>query len=350
MNSKIIGAIAVTLSFGVGLAIPNIAGAGTIDNYEQAKAIVEKKSEEQAKGEVKEAAKEAEKEAKKEETAEKEEALAKQEAAKPEKTEGASKESAASVVNPNADVVIDFTFDDIKVNGVKLVESDYDSMLEGFGFDKVQVHYTDGSFKIDSDPFEWNGKKASYHGGYEDENRATQDLYFDGEKFVTWDLTEKESVKNSIYINGSWEDKDNYTDYWSFDYNNELQNNGANTNDYIYFGNYGKGLSDEDIKEINSFLTAPFTGGDYAAMNAVMHTDEMIEKGLKDESTSRENYDRYIVDTSLGKCVLTVSLYENNDGKQTGYYYEFEDGKYSVNVWFRDGIESASSIHYFYRH
>ena len=81
-----------------------------------------------------------------------------------------------------------------------------------------------------------------------------------------------------------------------------------------------------------------------------MHTDEMIEKGLKDESTSRENYDRYIVDTSLGKCVLTVSLYENNDGKQTGYYYEFEDGNYSVNVWFRDGIESASSIHYFYRH
>ena len=347
MNIKATGVIATILAFGVGVAIPNIAGPGTIDRYDEALAIVEGKSTEKKVDDSKsEDTGTKDDNAKVKEPVEtSENTVTKNEAKKESDTEKEKLNNAN--VNLDADVVLGFIFDDIEVNGIKFIEADYDSMLDGFGFNKVQVEYTDGGFKINSDQFEWEGKKASYHGGYQDENRQSHDLYFDGEKFVTSDLTEKESINNSIFINGSWEDKDNYTDYWSFDYSNWTQDNAS---DYIRFGNYAHGLSDKDINEISSFVKAPFCGGDYAAMNEVMRTEEMIEKGLKDQSASKENYEKYIVDTSLGKCVLTISTADNNDGKQTNYSYEFEDGKYTVKIWFRDGIESSTSISYYYKH
>ena len=352
MKSKIIGVIAVVASFGIGFAIPNVASAvNQIDSYEEAKAIVEgtKVSENnESSGVSEQASIEAEKEAGSEED------LANQESSFEDVNEVNSNVSTAdkepqTVINSDADVVLGFTFDDIEVNGIKFVEADYDSMLDSFGLDKTQVEYTDGGFKINTDPVEWNGKKVYYYGGYADDNGVSQSLYWDGEKYVTWDLEEKESTRYNINISGSWEDKDNYSDYWNFGYGTEIQNNNS-LYDSLYLGNYEHGLSDEDKKEIDSFFTAPFTGGDYAAMNEVMHTDEMLQKGMKDVSGSRENYDRYIVDTSLGKCSLSVSTSESEKGTNTGYYYEFESGKYAVYIGFREGIDSATSINYNYRH
>jgi len=352
MNIKVIGALATVVSFGIGIAIPNIAGAGAIGSYEEALAIVEngavEKTEENAEAS--------------DEDASKADAVAQADTsgssvAKQESSEGAdfqsddTKENKQNAnVNPDADVVLDFTFDDIEVNGVKFVGADYDSMLKAFGLDKIQVEYTDGGFKINSDPVEWNSKKAYYNGSYTDENGSYQSLYWDGEKYVTWDLEEKEPDRYSINISGSWEDKDNYSDYWNFGYYTEKQNDGKIIRDSLYVGNYEHGLSDEEIKEISGLLTAPFIGGDYEAMNKVMHTDEMLEKGLKDESGSGENYERYIVDTSLGKCSLNVSTSEGQNGKNTYYYYEFENGKYAISIGFNEGLTSATSINYNYKH
>ena len=353
MKSKIVGAIAVAASFGVGFAIPNVASAvNQIDSYEEAKAIVEGTQNRDNGESVAEEniSSEAVSDVHSGENQEAPELVSK-ETEKESKDKASNEKESGKSTNPDADVVLGFTFDDIEVNGVKFVDADYDSMLKVFGLDNlVQVEYTDGGFKINHDAVEWNGKEARRGADYRDENtKQTSMLFYDGEKYVTNDLDEKEPDRYTISISGSWEDKDNYSDYWTFGYITEIENSGKTMLDDVYVGNYEHGLSEEEIKEIGEFMTAPFIGGDYEAMNEVMHTDEMIEKGLKDESGSFENQERYIVDTSLGKCSLNVSTSENNNGKVTYYHYEFENGKYVISIGFNEGL-IATGVDYHYRH
>ena len=354
MKSKIIGAIAVVVSFGIGFAIPNVAGAGNqIDSYEEAKAIVDgvKTSDKTKTSESAEASQVTAEEASSSEVSADQELTAENTQAQDTNDEKTTtdKESQA-VINPDADVVLGFTFADIEVNGDKFIEADYDSILDSFGFDKTKVEYTDGGFKIDYDPIEWNGKKAYYNGSYTDANGSYQALYWDGEKYVTKDLEENEPTEYTISISGSWADPDNYTDYYYFGYTNRIEDNGNTKYDYLSMGNQEHGISDSDKKEIDNYITAPFTGGDYAAMNETFHTDEMIEKGLKDESGSGEGHERYIVDTSIGKCSLNINTSAGGTGTNTYYYYDFENGKYAISIGFKEGLDSATSIQYNYRH
>jgi hypothetical protein len=333
MNMKVIGAIATIASFGVGMLIPNVSGS-SVDSYEEALAIVEGTG---ASG--------------KEQAEEKKEAgLAKDNETTTETEVSEEKEQTAdnSSIDPDADVVFDWTFDDIKINGIKLVASDYDSVVDSFGLDKTMVEYTDSGFKINYDGYEYNGKVAWLNGSAVDANGKTTSLYWDGSKYVDDQLEEREPDRKTISLSGSCEDRDNSSDYWSFGYFTSSQNN--RLQEHIWIDDYKNGLSGDDEVEISNFLAAPFIGGDYNRMNTIFHTEELIEKGLKDESDTSQGAERYIVDTSIGKCIFQINTSDSNGTKKTNYSYSFDDKKYRIDVSFTDGIDFATGIYYGYFH
>ena len=338
---KIVGTIATVAAFGLGMLIPNVSTV-KIESYEQALAVVEVKDNNSKEIEKADTSVQA--------TEETDGGSASAEVSAETTTSTTDKEKKDSSlqVNPNADIVLDWTFDDISVNGMKLTETNYDKLLNSFGIEKKTVEYTDGGFKIDDAPIEWNGKKASCFASYKADDGSNPSLFWDGEKYVTNELDEKDADRISMSIAGSWEDKDNYSDYYNLYFASEFENNSRN--DHFDVGNYEHGLSDEEISEISKYISAPYLGGTYEDMNKVMHTDEMLEKGLKDESAAGKDYERYIVDTSLGKCSLTISTYENDKGKHTHYTYSFNDGTYYVSISFRDNIEETISFSYSYKH
>jgi hypothetical protein len=341
MNMKIVGIIATAAAFGIGVLIPNVSVA-KVDNYEEALAIVEGKE-----NKLKEIEK-ADTGAQTTEGTGGESAVAESTVEETNNSADKEKKETSMQANPNADIVFDWSFDDISVNGMKLIEADYDELLKSFGVDKKTMEISDSGFKIDDDPIEWNGKKASCYACYTADDKSSPPLFWDGEKYVTDSLDEKEADRISMSIAGSWEDKDNYADYYNFYYATEFKNNSIT--DHFDVGNYEHGLSNEEISELSKYINAPFIGGTYEEMNKVMHTDEMLEKGLKDESVSKDDYARYIVDTSFGKCTFTINTYENDKGKNTHYSYSFYDDTYRISMGFRENVENTITFSYSYKH
>ena len=332
MNMKVIGAIATIASFGVGMLIPNVSGA-SVDSYEEALAIVEGTGASE-----------------KEQAEEKKEAgLAKDNATITETEVSEEKEQTAdnSSIDPDADVVFDWTFDDIKINGIKLVGSDYDSVIDSFGLDKTMIEYTDDGFKY-GQGYEYNGKLAWMTGSVNDEDGHTTTLFWDGEKYVNQELEQMEPQRKNFSLTGSWDDRENSSKYWGLGYYASSQN--KHQHEHIWIDDFEHGLTDDDVDEIAGIITAPFIGGDYNRMNEVFHTEELIEKGLKDESDSSQDSESYIVNTSVGKCSFQIITSNSNGAKNTLYNYSFDDRKYRINVSFTDGIDMAISVDYDYFH
>ncbi len=350
MNMKVIGAIATIASFGVGMIIPNVAGA-SVGSYEEALAIVEganASGKEQAKeGNETELAKDnAADEASKAEAEASEEK--EQKADKGASSEDKEKPEVSAAINPNADVVFDWTFDDIKINGIKLVESDYDSVVDSFGLDKTMIEYTDGGFKLNTDGYECLGKMAWLSGTLSEGKGKSTSLYWDGEKYVTNQLEEMEPNRLNFSLSGVWGDRDSSSDYWSLSYTSSNQND--RLQEEIWVGNLEHGLSDSDVDEISKIISVPFIGGDYSMMNEIFHTDEIIEKGLKDETNASQGSERYIVDTSIGKCTFDTNTFDSNGKKRTSYNYSFDSMKYRATITFTDGVDIATGIGYAYYH
>ena len=362
MKKLIIGLVAVVAAFGIGMAVPNVMAADVkVDDYEKAMAIIEGNY---AASQIPETDTNETADAKPD-NASIDDSEATTEASAVENSDAAdvqTEDAASGDGAPNRDdveidedtVILDWDYRDWAIAGVKLSESDYDKVLENLGIDKTAVTYSDGGFKIDRNK-QWKDKKASSFATCDEEGGLTT-LYWDGNKYVTEQLDEKEADRMALNLEGTWSDKDSWEGYWALYYGiaaDDIDERYGSLNRDImdvYKAPYTEGMSSEDIKEISEFLDVPFIGGNYQAMDSVFHTDEMIEKGMKDISNSGDDREQYIVKTNLGMCRLTIYTYNDIPEWDRVYDYSFENDKYEFLVDYSSENDTVVQIHLDYTH
>ncbi len=377
MNLKtiIIGVAVTALGFGIGFGIPTISNAKfEIASYDQAKQIIEnapQKSLEAAKAKAAKA--EAEAKAKADITATDDENISDngeniQDKEIESKEDAESVESDKTIADRGIDiddktVVLDWDYLNWGICDVKMTDSNFLKVANNLGLNPNTVEYTDSGFKINYEGQEWNGKKAKLYYRYWDESDTSKNVYYDGEKYVTDtldDLPAEVIINPSINIGASVSDPYNWDNYWSIYYDFGYDS-GQKLRDYLGISHMNGGITSSDRDEISKFTKLPFTGGTFEELDSVMKISEMIAKGMKDESQSRDDYEKYIVKTNLGKCALSINRYESTsshyseDGtytektsQYTSYMLSFGDKEYEFNVGFEDGNDQATYVNYYY--
>ncbi|MCR5398301.1 MAG: hypothetical protein K6E68_02075 [Lachnospiraceae bacterium] len=372
MNTKtiIIGAAATALAFGIGFGIPMISHAGfEITSYDQAKELVENASQKSIEAAKAKAAKD---EVKADKTATDVESISDngenvQDKGIVSKEDAGSVKSDKTIVDRGIDiddktVVLDWDYLDWEVADVKMGDSDFFKVANNLGINPNTVEYSDSGFKINNEGQEWNGKKANAFYRYRDESNSYVNVYYDGERYVTDtldDVPDEVNVIPSISIRAAVSDPNNSEDYWniSYEFGNE---SGQKICNQFYFAHRAGGITSSDRDDISKITKLPFTGGTFEELDSIMKISEMVEKGMKDESQSKDDYEKYIVKTNLGKCVMSISQYESTysyfeDGsrnektaKYTSYYLSFGDKDYDFCAGFEDGNDQATYVNYYY--
>ena len=373
MNTKTIvaGVIAAVVGFGIGIGIPLATNAKfEVTSYEQAKAIMDGASQEELAKLENNAAENVDvalddrEEGK--DVAEAENVSADNEASADTADNTESEEIADRGIDiDDKTVVLNWDYLNWAIGGVKMTDSNFDAVLNNLGISPNTVEYTDSSFKLDYEGQEYNGKIAQVNYTIRDENDMVKNVYYDGENYVNDSLdsiSSDISICKRFSIRDDANDRDHWDNYWNLSYFvNESSGNG--TYDSFTINHTLGGITDEDKKEISQYTQLPFIGGSKEELMSTIKYDEMIGKGLKDESGSYENATSYIVKTNLGKCKLVISTndqvrsYFDENGErveestpQTQYTLYFEDSKYQMYAGFAEGSEFASHIGYMYRY
>ncbi len=379
MNLKtiIIGVAVTALGFGIGFGIPTISNAKfEIASYDQAKQIIEnapQKSLEAAKAKAAKA--EAEAKAKADITATDDENISDngeniQDKEIESKEDAESVESDKTIADRGIDiddktVVLDWDYLNWGICDVKMTDSNFAAVLNNLGISPYTVEYTDSGFKLDYEGQEYKGKIAQVNYTIRDENNMVTNVFYDGENYVNNSLDNISpdiSICKRFFIRDDANDRNHWDQYWSLSYFIN-ESSGNETYDSLTIAHTSGGITEEDRKEISQYTQLPFIGGSKEELMSVIKYDELIGKGLKDESSSNEGSASYIVKTNLGKCKLVVSNYDqvisynDENGKrveksipQTQYTLYFEDSKFQMYASFAEGSELASYVGYMYRY
>ena len=372
----IVGVAATALGFGIGFGIPMISNAGfEITSYEQAKELVENaptKSNEEA-AQTTEAAADDKADATTIDTAsvnDSGEETSANYTATEAQADAKAADSTEEIVDRGIDiddktVVLDWDYLNWGICDVKMTDSNFDAVLNNLGISPYTVEYTDSGFKLDYEGQEYKGKIAQVNYTIRDENNMVTNVFYDGENYVNNSLDNISpdiSICKRFFIRDDANDRNHWDQYWSLSYFiNESSGNG--TYDSLTINHTSGGITEEDRKEISQYTQLPFIGGSKEELMSVIKYDELIGKGLKDESSSNEDSTVYIVKTNLGKCRLGVHSYEQirsyNDENgekveesipQTQYTLCFEDSKYQMDASFAEGSELATYVGYMYRY
>ncbi len=337
LKTAIIGVAAAVLAFGIGLGIPMISHAKfEITSYEQAKNLVENK----------ESAPVAEADADKNEASDADA-----------KKIDPEEEKANRKVKINGDtVMLEWDYLDWGIVGVNMAESDYFGVVNKLGFDP----HTDPAVAMSDSIQESKGLKG-YVSYYYLDNSSSVPVYYSGDKYLTEtssDVSADLSIVREVEFCDSAKDPFNWNDHWQIGYTCGY-NYGEREKDFIRISHNDGGITASECDEIINYVSLPYIGGSFGNMDSVMKISEMIEKGEKDESASKDDFEKYEVKTNLGDCTLSISHYENTtytdlgDGnatektsQMTSYWLVF--GDYEFNAVFEDGNDQAIYASYYY--
>ncbi len=373
MNTKsiVLGAAATVLGFGIGIGIPLATNAKfEITSYEQAQDILNNASTAELAKLEKSAAENvsiASVDKNEKDSADITDNVFADSEASTDIAENAGSEGIADrgINIDDKTVVLDWDYLNWGICDVKMTDSNFDAVLNNLGISPYTVEYTDSGFKLDYEGQEYKGKIAQVNYTIRDENNMVTNVFYDGENYVNDSLdsiSSDISICKRFSIRDDANDRDHWDNYWNLSYFvNESSGNG--TYDSFTINHTLGGITDEDKKEISQYTQLPFIGGSKEELMSTIKYDEMIGKGLKDESGSYENATSYIVKTNLGKCKLVISTndqvrsYFDENGErveestpQTQYTLYFEDSKYQMYAGFAEGSEFASHIGYMYRY
>ncbi len=371
MNTKAIalGVVATVLGFGIGIGIPLASNAKyEITSYEQAQAIMNGASaDELAKLETS-AAEKAEVTSVDEDKSDNTDITENVSADNKASSDIADNAGGEGIADRGIDiddktVVLDWDYLDWAIGGVKMTDSDYDAVLKNLGLSPITVEYTDSGFILDYEGKEYNGKIAEVFYTYNDDDNTVKKVFFDGENYVNDSLDTIPSdkvISKRFAIRDDINDRNNWNNYWNINYTVHYPS-GNGYYDSLSINHLEGGITAEDSEAISAYAKLPFMGGTYDDFKSTVKLDEMLDKGLKDESSTNENTKVYIVKTNLGKCKLVIYDYEqkrtsfDENGEQkvesvptTNYSLNFEDRKYQMDASYAKGSDQAYYVGYRY--